>query len=197
MALVKKSFLSSLIGGSTYEELKFFAKYMLAIGTCILFIIYLLSFLFHWSIISRLLNLTTGTSILFVVYIAAAIICLDKEVEVEASDSNYSKPANSPKMFSYKITVVWGVLLIALGVTAIFFSNRYKKQYAFDCSTIMVDRESGIYHLEWIDDCEVAAESDDLKEMKGYEIKGLNYRFCDWCREYAEEVEYAMMQDQF
>ena len=198
MALVKKSFLSNIFGGSAYEELKYYAKYILAIGTCILVILYLLSFFFHWGLISRLLNLTTGTSLLFIIYIASVIISLDKEVEVdEFESSNWSKPANTPKTASYRLTIVWGILLIVLGITAIFFSNRYRKQYAFDCSTILVDREAGIYHLEWIDDCEIAAESEDLKEMKGYEIKGLNYRLCDWCREYAEEAEDAYIQDQY
>lgn len=198
MALVKRSFLSNLIGSYTYEELKYYAKYILAIGTCVLVVLYILSIFFHWSFISRLLNLTTGTSLLFIVYIAAVIICLDKEVEVDESENSYwSKPANTPKTTPYKLTIVWGIFLIVLGVTAIFFSNRYRKQYAFDCSIVLVDREAGIYHLEWIDDCEVAIETEGLKEMKGYEIKGLNYRLCDWCREYAEEAEDAYMQDQF
>ncbi len=89
MALVKRSFLSNLIGSYTYEELKYYAKYILAIGTCVLVVLYLLSIFFHWSFISRLLNLTTGTSLLFTVYIAAAIICLDKEVEVDESENSY------------------------------------------------------------------------------------------------------------
>lgn len=62
---------------------------------------------------------------------------------------------------------------------------------------LLVDQSAGIYHLEWIDDCEVAAESDCLKEMKGYEIKGKGYRFCDWCKEYAEYVEEAYYSDRF
>ena len=198
MAQEKRSFLSNLIGSNTYEELKYYAKFILAIGTCVLAVLYLLSIFFHWSFISRLLNLTTGTSLLFIVYIASVIICLDKEVEVDEPESSYwSKPANTPKTPPYRLTIVWGILLMVLGITAIFFSNRYRKQYAFDCSTIMVDREAGIYHLEWIEDCEIAAESEDLKEMKGYEIKGLNYRFCDWCREYVEEAEDAYIQDQY
>ena len=198
MAQEKRSFLSNLIGSNTYEELKYYAKFILAIGTCVLAVLYLLSIFFHWSFISRLLNLTTGTSLLFIVYIASVIICLDKEVEVDEPESSYrSKPANTPKTPPYRLTIVWGILLMVLGITAIFFSNRYRKQYAFDCSTILVDREAGIYHLEWIEDCEIAAESEDLKEMKGYEIKGLNYRFCDWCREYVEEAKDAYIQDQY
>ena len=135
MAPEKRSFLSNLIGSYTYEELKYYAKYVLAIGTCVLVVLYLLSIFFHWSFISRLLNLTTGTSLLFIIYIAAAILCLDKEVEVDEPESSYwSRQANTPKTTPYKLTIVWGILLIVLGVTAIFFSNRYRNQYACDCS---------------------------------------------------------------
>ena len=96
-----------------------------------------------------------------------------------------------PKTRSFKLTIVWSVVLLLVGLSAIFFSNRYRKQYSFDCSTILVDQSAGIYHLEWIDDCEVAADSDGLVEMKGYEIKGRGYKICDWCKEYAEDVEDA------
>ncbi len=198
MSTVKKSFISNLIGKDLYYGLKNYSKPIILIGTGILLVLFLLSFFVHWRFVSKLLGLVTGTSLLFLVYIAALIVFMDKEVDVEEPISYYRHDSEQmPKTRSFKLTIVWGVVLILLGISAIFFSNRYRKQYAFDCSTILVDQSAGIYHLEWINDCEVAAESDCLEEMKGYEIKGKGYRFCDWCKEYAEEVEEAYYSDRF
>ncbi len=198
MSTVKKSFISNLIGKNLYYGLKNYSKPIILIGTGILLVLFLLSFFVHWRFVSKLLSLVTGTSLLFLVYIAALIVFLDKEVDVEEPISYYHHDSEQmPKTKSFKLTIVWGVVLILLGISAIFFSNRYRKQYAFDCSTILVDQSAGIYHLEWIDDCEVAAESDCLEEMKGYEIKGKGYKICDWCKEYAEEVEEAYYSDRF
>ena len=190
MAIVKKSFLSLIMGKNTYDEFKGYAKIIVLVGTIILFVLFLLSILVHWRFVSRLLNLVSGTSIIFLVYIAALILLLDKEVEVEEPIRYYrDEPIQIPTTRSFKLTILWSVVLLILGISVIFFSNRYRKQYSFDCSTILVDQSAGIYHLEWIEDCEVAAESNSLKEMKGYEIKGLGYKICDWCKEYAEEAE--------
>lgn len=192
METVKKSFISKLLGRDFYDGLKSFAKPIIIIGTGILAVLFLLSFFVHWKFISSLLSLVTGTSLLFIIYIAALILSLDKEVDVEEPERYYRVESDlTLKTRAYKLTIVWGVVLLLLGVTAIFFSNRYRKQYAFDCSTILVDHKTGIYHLKWIDDCEVAAASEDLEEMKGYEIKGMGYMICEWCEEYAEEVEDA------
>lgn len=198
MATVKKSFISNLIGKGLYEELKDYSKPIIYIGSGFLLVLFLLSLCVHWRFVSKLLSLVTGTSLLFLVYIAALILFLDKEVDVGESVSYYRYNLEKmSKTRTYKLTIVWGVVLILFGISAIFFSNRYREQYAFDCSTILVDQSSGIYHLEWIDDCEVAAEADWLKEMKGYEIKGKGYRICDWCEEYAKEVEEAYYSDIF
>ena len=198
MSAVKRSFISYLIGKDLYDELKDYSKPIILIGSGILLVLFLLSFFVHWRFVSKLLSLVTGTSLLFLVYIAALILFLDKEVDVEEPISYYRHVSEQmPKTRTFKLTIVWGVVLILLGISAIYFSNRYRKQYAFDCSTILVDQSAGIYHLEWIDDCEVAAETDWLEEMKGYEIKGKGYKICDWCKEYAEEAEEAYYSDRF
>ena len=191
MAIVKKSFLSNLLGRSVYDDLKRYALIIIAAGSCSLAVLFLLSFFFHWVFISRLLNLVTGTSLLFVVYVADVIIALDKEVDVNELDSYYgSKPGDFQKTTAYRLTIVWGVVLLAIGVSAVFFSNRYRKQYAFECSTILVDEDARIYHYSWNDDCELAQKAaEDLVEMKGYEIKGQDYHLCEYCKEYAEEIE--------
>lgn len=189
MAIVKQSFLSNIVGRNTYDEFKGYAKMIIAIGTCVLAIILLLSFFFHWGFISSLLNLVTGTSLLFIAYVAALVLVLDVEVEVDEPERDYwSEPEKKPKTTAYKLTIVWGVVLITLGIGAIYFSNKYRKHYAFECSTFLVDHQTGIYHLDWDNDCEVAAESGDLEKVKGYQIDK-SYTLCEWCDEWAEDAE--------
>ena len=181
MAIVKQSFLSNIIGRNTYDEFKCYAKVIIAIGTCVLSIVLLLSLFFHWSFISSLLSLVTGTSLLFIAYIAALVLVLDIEVDVD-------EPEKKPKPAAYKLTIVWGVVLVALGISAIYFSNKYRKHYAFECDTFLVDHQAGIYHLDWDNDCEVAAESGNLETMQGYQIDK-SYTLCEWCEEWAEDAE--------
>ena len=198
MGSVKKSFLSHLIGRDIYDELRRYALIIIVIGTSILAVLLLLSLFFHGVFISRLLNWVTGTSLLFIIYIAAVIISLDKEVEVNVPDRYYeAKPGEFQKTRAYKLTIVWGVVLLAIGVSAVFFSNRYRKQYAFECSTILVDTDAGIYHYYWNNDCELAQKTGDLIEMKGYEIKGQDYHLCEYCEEYAEEIEDLAREDSY
>lgn len=189
MAIVKQSFLSNIIGRNTYDEFKDLAKVIIAIGTCVLAIVLILSLFFHWSFISSLLSLVTGTSLLFIAYIAALVLVLDIEVDVDEPEKSYwSEPEKKPKPAAYKLTIAWGVVLVALGISAIYFSNKYRKYYAFECDTFLVDHQTEIYHLDWDNDCEVAAEAKDLEKMQGYQINK-SYTLCEWCEEWAEDAE--------
>ena len=116
---------------------------------------------------------------------------LDIEVDVEVDELerySWKKPKKRPKPTSYKLTIVWGVVLIILGIVAIYFSNDYRKQYSFECDTYLVDHQAKIYHLDWDIDCEVAAEASHLEKMSGYEIDK-SYTLCDWCECWAEDAE--------
>lgn len=88
MSTVKQSFLSNIIGRDTYNYIKSHAKAIIAPGSCILAIILSLSLCFHWGVISYLLNLVTGTSLLCIVYIAALVVILDIEVDVDEPEKN-------------------------------------------------------------------------------------------------------------
>lgn len=187
MAIVKQSFLSNIVGRNTYDEFKGYAKKIIAIGTCVLAVIFSLSFFFHWGFISSLLNLVTGTSLLFIAYVAALVLALDVEVEVDEPERDYwSDSEKKTKSTSYRLTVVWGIVLIIFGIGAIYFSNKYRKNYAFECQTFLVDENRGIYHLEDGNDDE---DMEYTTEMKGYELKDCNYTFCESCREWVEEME--------
>ena len=184
--MAKKSFLSNIVGRNTYDEYKGYAKKIIAIGTCVLAIVLLLSMFFHCGLINFLLNLVTGSSLLFIAYIAALVLALDIEVEVNESEWDYwSEPKKKTKPISYILTVLWGIVLVAFGISAIYFSNKYRKHYAFECNTFLVDHQAGIYHLGY---CEVAAEASDLEKKQGYQIDK-SYKLCEWCEEWAEEAE--------
>lgn len=192
MAIIKQSFLANIVGRNSYDAFKRYAKTIIAIGTCILSILLLLSYFFHCGFISHLLSLVTGRSILFVIYMVALVITLDIEVDVDEPESYYWSKQNQPaKPIAYKLTIVWGIVLILLGIGSIYFSNEYRKHYAFECDTFLVDHQARIYHLDLNIDCEVAAEANGLERMKGYQIDK-SYTLCDWCKDwcYDAEVEY-------
>lgn len=192
MAKVKQSFFSNIVGKEKYNVLRSMAKPIAMIGTCVLVVLFGLTFICHYTFVSKLFSLFTGTSLLFVVYIAALVLISDIQVNVyEPEPRSYYGEAlnNTPKTKQYKWTIVWGVLLVLLGFAAIYFSNQYRKQYAFECSTVLVDEQKGIYHLDYDNDCEVANEAQHLIKMKGYELKGKNYKLCDWCADWAADAE--------
>lgn len=189
MAIVKQSFISNIIGRDNYDGIKFLSKRIAVIGACIIAIIYLLSHYFHCGFISWLLDWVSGTSILFVAYIAALIVVLDIRVNVDEPEKDiWSMPKNNTKPITYKLTIVWSVMLIVLGISAIYFSDKYRDLYTFECTTFLVDRQAGIYHLDWNNHCDVKEEADFLYEMKGYQI-GQSYILCEWCDDWASDAE--------
>ena len=179
-----------MFGRDTYDTLKSNAKIIVAIGTCTLVIVFTLTYFIQWKFVGTILNLVTGTSLLFVVYIAALIILLDFEIEIDdyykMNDLTYAHKSNK-----YRLTIIWGIILIALGIAAIYFSQKYKKHYAFQCTTYWVDIQNNIYHLDWDNDCEDAESSqNDLIEMKGVEIeRETTYTLCEYCKEWSEDAE--------
>jgi predicted secreted protein len=202
MAVIKQSFLSNLLSclfGDIYDDLlKPYARIIVAIGTCILCILIGLSTICHFTFISILINLVTGTSILFIIYIVALISVLDIKVEIETEEQNYyvSKSIKKPKDRKYKLTIVWAVVLIILSINAIYFTNKYRKHYAFECSTFLVNHNAKVYHLDCDNDCEIASETSHLEKMKGYQINK-SYTLCEWCKEWAEEAEISYNIERF
>ena len=189
MAKVKQSFLSNLLGEHSYEEYSSIAMKIVGIGGLVLITLFTLSHFFHSGIINYLLKLATGTSLLFIAYIAACILLLDIRVEVEKPDQEWwEEKKESRKPLKYKLTIVWGVVLLVMGIAAIYFSNKYRNRYDFECTTFLVDHKAHVYHLDWNDDCEDAANAEELEEMYGYEIDD-SYSFCEGCEECEEEME--------
>lgn len=187
MAIRSYSYIKKLIGERTYEDFRGYARTCIPIATIILVLLLILSQFVHWGIVSWLLNLALGTSLIFIVYVLGMILLLDFGVDVEMKEDwngKLSLPEVMPS--NYKNTIIWAYTLLVLGVTAIYFSNKYRKNYAFECQTFLVDENRGIYHLEDDNDEE---DMEYTTEMKGYELEDYNYTFCESCREWVEEME--------
>ena len=189
MAIVKRSFISNLLGKDFYGDIKQIARIIVAIGTCIFTLLLLLTNFFHSGFLSYLVNLLVGVSPFFIVYVAAFIIVLDIEVDVDEPERNFwEESAKQSKPIVYQLTIVWGAILIILGIGAIYTGNEYKNKYSFECNTFLVDHKAKIYHLEWVIDCEEAKQANHLEKMKGYQIDK-SYSLCEWCESCAEDDE--------
>lgn len=187
MAIRSYSYIKKLLGDRTYEEFRGYAKTNIPIATIILVVLLVISQFVHWRIVSCLLNLALGTSLIFIAYILGVILLLDFGVDVEMKedwDGRLSLPEVMPSNF--KNTIIWAYTLLILGIAAIYFSNKYRKNYSFECQTFLVDENRGIYHLEDGNDDE---DREYTTEMKGYELENYNYTFCESCREWVEEME--------
>lgn len=186
-----RSIILNILGDDLYCTVKGVAKVIVIAGTCLLAVTIGLTFLVHWKFVSSILSLITGTSLLFLVYILAFVVLLDFGAQNDG-DSNESRKTKSAFLIK-----VWPVILIILGVVAVILSNNFRKHYAFECETFLVDTESGIYHINYKNDCEEAAKAGNLIEMKGYEIEEAGYTFCEWCEEWEEEVRDAYNDAQY
>lgn len=187
MATRSYSYIKKLIGSQNYEEFRGYAKKYIPIATIILVVLLVLSQFVHWGIVSWLLNLALGTSLFFIAYVLGVILLLDFGVDVEMKEDwkgRLSLPEIMPSNF--KNTIIWAYTLLILGIAAIYYSNKYRKNYAFECQTFLVDENRGIYHLEDGDDEE---DMEYTTEMKGYELEDYNYTICESCREWVEEME--------
>lgn len=180
----KESFLSNFLN-DMYD--KRIAGIIVAIYTPIFLLFYGLSYVCYWSFFCDIFSFISGTSILFIAYIVAIIVFCDIRVERRGERDLFDRrePPFSSKSKKYKLTLVWFLVLLALGITAIVLTNRHRKDYAFDCETFFVDESEGLYHIN--DHCK--GIEGDVVEMKGYEIREHGYNFCDICSDLVDEYE--------
>lgn len=190
------SFLKKILGRDIYNKIKEYANRYIIIATSILIALLVLSLLVHYSFISRILRLLIGFSPIFIGYILGLIVWLDKGIDVTLQENYENYSFNEKELKGFNKTRVSGITLIFLGVIAILLSNTYKKQYTFECETFLVDHSKGIYHLNWDNNCKVAAQSSILEKMKGYQIDK-SYYFCNWCEDWAYDAETEYNSNRF
>lgn len=184
----KQSFLSNLLGDETYENWIGYARIVIAVGTIILMALFGLSHFFYSSIVSYLLRLVTGMSLLFIAYVAMWVLLLDIKVNVdEPEEMRWEVNKEVVKPIPYKLSAMWTIVLIIFGIFAIYYSNKYRKNYAFECETFFVDKQARVYHLNWTE-CDAIENVENLEEAQGYQI-GSDFSLCDECKEIAEDAE--------
>ena len=83
---------------------------------------------------------------------------------------------------------MWGLFLLILGIAAIYYSNRYRNHYDFECESFLVDEKAGIYHLDWETECVETVDTEYIKKMKGYQLDP-SFKFCEDCQIVLEDME--------
>ncbi len=198
METERYSFLKNIFGRDTYEVFKEKARKYVSVAAGILLLVFLLSLFFHWGFLSTLIDLTFGTSLIFLLFTICVIILFDKgitiKVEYDSFSHQYIPPTKKPEGYTW--TVVWGCTLIAIGIVLIYATQKYKYYYGFGCDTFLVDKNSGIYHVDGID-CEEASHSYNLEKMQGYEFQDAGYHMCEECVEWLEDAESAYNESRY
>ena len=190
MIIESYSFLKKIIGRNAYNEIEYYARKIIPIATIVIGIIIGLSFIVHWGFLSSILSFVTGFSLVFVLYILGVIILFDRGIDVPLEQNifshTYSFPSTPPKGFNK--TKIYGIILVVIGLAAVIITNIYRKNYAFDCETFLVDHENKEYHLNFDNGCEIASKASSLDEIQGYEIDN-DYTLCEWCQDWADDAE--------
>ncbi len=147
------------ITGDFYDFVSGFAIPIVLVGTPIFLVLLGLTFLCHWDIVCSLFSLVSGFSLLFLAYIISLILVIDRLLLYRVSKERATH---------YSLTVIWGIVLIGLGITLCFVTNNHNKQYKFDCAEWYVDEENHLYH--WNKKCDKIGSTTHV--AKGYEIRG-------------------------
>ena len=179
------SWLRKILGPNTYNETRGLAKKCIPIASLVLVVVFVLSQFVYWNWLSEVVDLLFGGSLIFIAYILGLITLLDVGVNVEMGvdrPDHYSRPKNTPK--AYKATIVWGICLIIMAIAAVYFTNKYRNNYAFECETFLVDESNGVYHIKDAD-CQ---EYDNAVSMMGYQIEGRGFTFCESCKDWTLEM---------
>lgn len=128
-------------------------------------------------------------------YVAAVIVLLDKEVKITVETSNSSTTKQRKKPFVYKLTVIWGMLLVIGGISAIYVTNKYRHYYAIQCKEVyVVNKGDKFYHL--YEECSACEKAQHLYRAKGYQVEKAHLKLCPECAELAEEYDEIALESQ-
>ena len=180
----------------TYKFLSELKPYTL-IYVGVLAIAILLSLFFQWRIVKFFIDCMMGWTLLSIPFIGVLIVVLDKEINLPQEERWEPVP---PKPWSYKFSMVWGIFLILAGLVTLYFSNQYKKYYAFQFQTFYLEHSTAVYHIN--DDCnyigldEETNENVSISKVKGIDLLDEGYTLCEACKEWAEDAERDYDMDQ-
>lgn len=189
MEYKRTSFLAE-VAPDTYRFLSDLKPYTF-IYLDILAIAAILSLFVQWNIVKFFIDCMMGWTLLSIPFIGTLIVSLDKEINLPIAHRWESSPKKS---VSYKLSMIWGILLIVAGLLTLYFSNQYKKYYAFQCQTFYLEQPSGVYHMR--KHCEYIGftktepiENVSISKVKGIYLLDEDYTLCVACKEWAEEAE--------
>lgn len=194
MTKINKSFLREIIGNDSYDNLRGKAKLYVPIYIVVTGLVFILTRICFLGWLSTIFSLLTGWSLFSILFIIYVILLCNIECNCEEKiyfdpSSCYTWKEDYINSRSYKLTTVWFIVLLTIGITFGVISNREKAHYKFQCTTYLVDHQNRIYHIIENDDCEDRAYYDSLVEMKGHEIeRQTDYQLCTSCEEWYEEV---------
>ena len=174
----KTSFLRELLGEELYDKLASYVMPWVPLYTGVWIIMFVLSKFCYWEFFSEVFALLSGFSLLSLAYLTMLVVAFDVQVCVEEEKELCENR-------KYKRTKFYGIFLILCALLLAFWSNSYRKDYSFKCSTVYV--EGGKYHVT--DECESIEGS--VTEMKGYEAEEEGDEICDACRDWLDDVSEA------
>lgn len=182
----QSSFLRSL-GPSTYDFLSD-AKPFALLYALILAIFIALSLYYKWSFINFFISLMMGWTIPAAAFAAVLVVTLD----IEVSNGN-----------NHVFTTIWGIVLCIAACVGLYYSNKYKTYYDFQCSTFYLDEANKTYHIrydcdfvddELYDEGELEGDPHDYIEVKGADMIDSEHELCIACKEWAEEVDSSVSE---
>lgn len=194
MNAIKKSFFRKIIGSDTYDRYREFAKLYAPIYVIVTGMVFLLTRFYYWGFLCTIFSLLSGWSLFSLLFIISFMVlcnieCKGEETEYVNISNGTTWKEDNIRSKPYKLTIVWFVVLLALGTAFGILSNREKSHYRFQCTTYLVDCQNEIYHIVENDDCEDISNRDELIEMKGHEIESeTDCQLCPACQEWHDDV---------
>lgn len=194
----KTSFLKELVP-DTYQFLKGL-KPIASLYAVVLCIMVVLSLFRQWSFIKFFIDCMMGWTLLSIPFVGVIIVVFDKEFKV--GDIFFNIKLHHKEM-PYKISMIWGIVLCVAGLAALYYSNRYKKYYAFQCQDFYLEETTGVYHI--LKDCEYIGMNEDdnqvdnpsIVKLSGKDLLDTNYELCEACKEWAKEAETEISSYQY
>lgn len=188
----KTSFLMELFP-EAYEFLKDIRIYALAYAGLLALMI-TLSYFFQWGLVRFFLNIMMGWSVFSILFTGVLIIVLDKEFYVDEETLRSEKHHNDS---AYKYSKVWGITLCIAAIIGLYYSNKYRNYYSFQCHKFYIGADYNLYHIE--KDCDYIYMNQygewekrrnvDIEELNGKELEYTDYEMCEHCRDFAEEAQ--------
>lgn len=151
-----------------------------------------LSLFLQCGFIKFFIDCMMGWTLLSIPFVAIIIVALDKKFMVR--DFAFTHKLHH-KELTYKLSMIWGIILCIGGLVALYYSNSYKKYYAFQCQDFYLEENAGVYHILkgceniGLDEGGNPVENPSIVEIKGKDLLETDYELCVVCQEWAKEAQ--------